>query len=161
MPSTRLKVSCVFLILYGVGNILGGLAILVVSLLAKDDIAEMLKSYTGLLSSIKESIFVLLAVLYLMLALLDMLTGISGLRFSGGKGSIRLCQIPAVALILIYGIGALLTVFSGNLPNVVSSLLHAVVALLCIIFCKQVEEENNVKGLMLDETPFFHSRDDQ
>ncbi len=132
-----------------------------VALLEKEDISEMLESYTRLLSSIKESLFFWLGVVYLMLALLDMLAGISGLRFSDGKGSIKLCQIPAVALILVYGIGALLTVFSGNFPNVVSTLIHAVVALLCIIFCRQVEAEDNVKGMMLDETRSFYSRNDQ
>ncbi|MCM1063892.1 MAG: hypothetical protein NC420_05340 [Eubacterium sp.] len=109
------------------------------SVLAKEEIAAMLESYQGLFGPIKDSIFILLAVLFLMLALLDMLAGICGFRFSDGKGSIRLCQIPAIALIVIYGIDTLLKVITGNLS--VSSLLHVVVAVLSIVFCKKVEEE--------------------
>ncbi|MCM1540232.1 MAG: hypothetical protein NC121_03120 [Blautia sp.] len=148
MPGNKLKMTSVILMAYGVGDILVGLAMLAASVLAKEEIAMMLESYQGLFGFMEGSVvLILLAVMYFMMALLDMLAGIRGFRFSDGKGSIRLCQMPAVALIVIYGIDTLFKVIAGNLSNAISPLLHVVVAVLCIVFCKKVEEENKTRGI--------------
>lgn len=159
MAHSRLKATGVILIIYGAGNILGGLAILVASLLAGGEISGMLETYLGMSDTTAGAILLLLAVLYLVLAVPDFIAGISGIRFANGKGNIKLCQIPSGVVIVIYGLDAIIKIFSGNFSNMVGALIHAAVAVLCIVYSKKVEEAS-VGNLMLDDTPLFRYKDE-
>ena len=160
MPHTKLKVCSVLLIIYGAGDVLSVLVMLMAALLGGSlGISDMLSPFFNASGTVVTLIFLLSALIYAGLAVGDLMAGINGLRFCGGSGDIKFCRIPAIVVIVIQAINVVLRIFSGDIGNAVAPVIHIVIAVLCIVFAGQVEQYNLTRP-PVEDLPFFNLKDD-
>ena len=160
MPHTKLKVCSVLLIIYGVGDVLGVLAMLALAFVGETlGVSEMLGSLAGISGGMITLIFLLLALLYSGVAVADWMAGINGLRFCGCSCDIRLCRIPTIIVIVIQVINCVVHLLKLDLSGAMGPVVHIVIAVLCAVFAEQVEKYNLTRP-PVEDMPLFNLKDD-
>lgn len=153
MPHTKLKVCSVLLIIYGAFDVIGTLSLLAMAALGGSD---MLGSFFIVSSGTLTVIFLISALFYAGLAVSDLMAGINGLRYCGGSCDIKLCRIPAIAVIVLQAINFVLGMVGGEFS--VAPVLHIVVAVICIVFAGKVEQYNLTRPAV-EDTLVFNLKD--
>lgn len=154
MPHTKLKVCSVLLILDGAREVIGVLAglVMLVDSLLEDALGIFFSESSGTLTGV-----LLLAVLLAAgMAVLDLMAGINGLRFCNGKCDIKFCRIPAIIVIVLQAINIVLGMLDGYFT--VASVVHIVVAVICIVFAGKVEQYNLTRPAV-EDTLVFNLKD--
>lgn len=157
MPHTKLKVCSVLLILYGVVDVFRALSMLVLTFFGEVlGVSQILGSFVSAASGILAIVFLLLGLLYAGMAVVDLMAGINGFRFCNGKCDIKLCRVPAIIVITLQAINVVLEIVDGSVP--VRSVVHIVIAVLCIVFAGQVEQYNLTRP-PVEDTLVFNLKD--
>lgn len=159
MPHTKLKVFSVFLIIFGAGNLLAGVLVLVVSAGMGEEFYGLLSSLLGVSDSVSAAIVAVTAALCFLLAVPELMAGINGFRFANNNTEINFCRIPAMILIVIYILRTVFNIFTWNVKGIVQALIHLAIAVACLNFAHGVEEENR-KRPALEDMPLFHIKDE-
>lgn len=157
MPHTKVKVLSVIFIVVGALDLLAGILEVIIALLAGDIFVSILAA-ENLSETMAKLLILYTIVTELAQGVMELFTGICGLRFVNGTIDEKFCRIPAVILMILFGLGFLFNVFNWTVKGIVRKLFWLVMGGAYIAFVKKVEEYNRTRPAV-EDMPLFHLKD--
>lgn len=158
MPHTKVKVLSIIFIITGVSALLAGVLVAIASLLAGEMFVTILAA-ENLSETMAKLLIPYTIVTELALGVTELFAGICGLRFVNGTVDEKFCRIPAVILMILFGLGLLFNVFNWSFRGIVKELFWLVMAGAYFTFVKNVEEYNRTRPAV-EDMPLFNLKDE-